>query len=153
MKNLILLLAMAVALMQFASGQTVVYHHLYNLDEDDMIYDQVLLPDGGLLMTGVAKNTNNIPNILVMRTDEYGEPLFIRYFGGDSITLAKKIIQTNDNNFMIAGEIGISAYLLKINISGDSLWSQAYPDMYESGFKDILLKPDGGFKLIKWIYL
>ncbi|RPH94623.1 hypothetical protein EHM69_06790, partial [candidate division KSB1 bacterium] len=89
--------------------------------------------DGGYLAVGYL-NTNNY-NAFVLKINSSGDSLWSRQYGGANLDLTVTMQATPDGNFTLGGSTesyghgtpGASDYwLLRINSSGDSLWSKTY---------------------------
>ncbi|MCD4683179.1 MAG: T9SS type A sorting domain-containing protein [Bacteroidales bacterium] len=136
-----------------SSSQTVLFQKFYNLSEEDEANDIIATSDGNFFIAGKTKNSEGIENILIIKVDDLGDTIWTKTYCGDSVSDARKIIQTSDGNYLIAGGLMGKALLLKINIEGDSLWSMTFPNEYEEGFKEMIELPNSDIILIKWIYL
>lgn len=132
MKKIILFFAISLLTVIVLNAQTVVFQKVYNRSYDDKAYDLTKTPDGGFILVGETKNSDNITNMFIIKADENGDTLWTRVYGGDSLSYGLKVIKTNDDNYLIAGLYGSQAYVLKINNVGDSLWSLTIPNEYGS---------------------
>jgi hypothetical protein len=108
-------------------------------------------PDGGFIIAG---STNSIGNgkedVLVIRTDRFGNTLWMKTYGGKQSDEAWSIRATPDSGYIVCGTTYSSGhgygdlYLLKISAQGDSLWSKTYGGAGgESGYA-VRVTPDGG---------
>ncbi len=68
--------------------------------------------DGGYIVVGNK----------IIRTDDNGEPTWIRDFGGTGYCVQI----ANDGNYIISGSQSLSLWLIKLNDNGDSLWAKTY---------------------------
>ena len=75
------------------------------------------LNDGGFVMAGISKE-----DYLLMKTDQEGNEIWERTYGGNGKDEAKKIIQTTDSDLLVIGTVFISNNyalgLLKTNAKG-----------------------------------
>lgn len=90
--------------------------------------------------------------ILSLMVSSYAASLsFQRTYGGIENDIGYAIRTTNDDNFIIAGGTksygvgGGDAYLMKINRSGNVLWSQTYGGSGMDQFADAQQTADGGY--------
>ncbi|MBP6334431.1 MAG: T9SS type A sorting domain-containing protein [Bacteroidia bacterium] len=120
----------------------------------DLLYKVINTNDGGFVFCGYSTN-NGIGNddAYWIKLDEDGVLQWSKYWGGAGKDRAQDIIQTSDGGFAIAGYTTsppaayYDAFLIRLNSSGDTLWSKRYGT---SGFDDansIIQLPDGGFVL------
>lgn len=100
-------------------------------------------PDGSYTILGyTTSNDMDVPNfygvadVLVIKTDEYGEVLWSKNYGGSQIDQATSILQTSSGNYLIAavtnsndgditGHISeFDFWALQLNPLGDILWQK-----------------------------
>lgn len=96
-----------------------------NLDRGDQI---VLVPDGGFAIGGRTW-LGAQPQLVVVRTDSSGNPLWSREFGGAADEFAESIDMTPDGGFVIGGGAGpypFDFYVARVSANGDSLWAARY---------------------------
>ncbi len=94
--------------------------------------------------------------VYVIRTDVDGRRIWERVYDEGHISRGHSIIPTDDNAFLITGEIinvpqdfQKNVYLLKINNRGDLLWSKQFGGMEnDSGWRIIPSKNDGGYLIL-----
>ena len=98
--------------------------------KDHMVYDGTELisiaerSDGGYMLCGAGKT-----DLLVIATTASGERQWLKNYGDGSVTVARCIVRTADNNYFIAGHSSINEsaantdiFLMKINAGGEVLW-------------------------------
>lgn len=98
--------------------------------------------DNGYCFIGMHFNYMSNATLIVLRTNEYGDTLWTKYFGGSTTSLiGQSIIQTNDSGFVICGSItdgpgGPSkVFIMRLNSLGDSLWMKTYHySLYDYGY-------------------
>ncbi len=134
-------------------AQTIAFEKTYDFSAEDQITDIIEIPGNNFLLIGGTVNTYGIVNILIVKIDSNGDTLCSRTFGGDSLAVANKIIHTSDGNYLIAGSLGINAFLLKINESCDSIWSKVYSDDYSCSFQNIFELSNAELMVTEWIWL
>lgn len=85
--------------------------------------------DGGYVLTGFYKNWNCPATLWLIKTDEAGDSLWSRSYGG---AVGRSIRETADGGYAIAGNIspygyeGSDVFLLRTDEGGDSLWTRRY---------------------------
>ncbi|UCE65344.1 MAG: T9SS type A sorting domain-containing protein [Candidatus Zixiibacteriota bacterium] len=71
---------------------------------DDEGYTILETADGGYLISGLTKSFGNGgEDVFLIRTDQYGNEICTRYYGGTSNERGQSIIPVSDNSYMIAG--------------------------------------------------
>lgn len=74
-------------------------------------------------------------DVLLIKVSPSGDTLWTKTYGGTEAEYGACIIPTSDGNILIAGKtesFGANTwgdfYLVKVNTSGDTLWTKSYPD-------------------------
>ncbi|MCD4848232.1 MAG: T9SS type A sorting domain-containing protein [Candidatus Aegiribacteria sp.] len=92
--------------------------------------------DDGYAMCGYTKSFGDPDgDVYLVRTDEYGDTLWTRTFGGSSLEQSFRVEQTNDDGFIIAGlthSFGSLSqmYLVKTDSFGNLDWQGTYGGGY-----------------------
>lgn len=92
--------------------------------------------DGGYAICGYTKSFGDPDgDVYLVRTDEYGDTLWTRTFGGSALEWSFRVEQTNDDGFIIAGlthSFGSLSqmYLVKTDSSGNLDWQGTYGGGY-----------------------
>jgi hypothetical protein len=119
-----------------------------------LIYKAINTGDGGFAFCGYS--TNNGPgndDAYFLKMDANGVIQWSNFWGGQGRDRAQDIVQTPDGGYAIAGYTNSApagyydALLIRLNSSGDTLWTKRYGN---SGFDDantLVMHPDGGFVL------
>ncbi|MBI5541071.1 MAG: T9SS type A sorting domain-containing protein [Bacteroidia bacterium] len=108
--------------------------------------------DNGYIITGVTESFGSgLTDVYIIRTDENGDTLWTKTFGGTGDDSGKSVSKTSDGGFVIAGDIQTSvtdwsAFLNKIDINGNIIWTKIYSllDFYFN-FNSVVQTNDGGF--------
>lgn len=101
----------------------------------------------------VGVSTGNQTNVLVVRFDSLGNPLWSRTFGGSDIDVAWAVKPTADQGFIVTGysfsnfaSNGPTAFLWKLDSIGQTQWLKYYGHESYLGYGfDVIEKPDGGY--------
>jgi len=110
--------------------------------------------DGGYIIAGTVKGINAGPydyNVLVVKTDSLGDTLWTKTYGGEDMDCGTEVQQTSDDGYIIAGYTrsfgigGLDVYLLKLNSSGDTLWTRTYGGTEEDAGFSVQQTSDGGY--------
>jgi hypothetical protein len=117
--------------------------------------DVLPTPDGGYIIAGMTETSiSGDTDIYVMKTNSIGDTLWTKRHGGPRPEYAYAILPTNDGNYFITGytaSYGAGNYdiwLIKINPSGDSLWSKTYGSTGDDVGHDIIATSDGNYMLV-----
>lgn len=111
-------------------------------------YDVIELSDEGYVLTGYDLIDNTDYQIMVVRTDRYGNQLWNHTYGMAGMREEGRVIREVSDGFIIAGVSSASgevthSFILKLNMNGDSLWYNEFgnPD-YSIEVKDIFASAD-----------
>ena len=117
-----------------------------------------LLPDGGFIICGsTATFGSGGFDILLMKTDSAGNPVWTKTFGGEKTDAAYDIHLNPDNSLVLSGyteslgyghsRVGDSTnvFLLKTDENGAFIWMEVYGDGLQDEAYRSNPAPDGGF--------
>lgn len=124
-----------ILLMKTDSVGTLLWMKNYGGSNWDLAHSLVETPDSGFIVTGETYSYGNGNNdAFVLRTDKNGDSLWMKTYGGQNSDNAYDISACNDGSFILTGSTrsfgkgGYDIYLLKIDTSGDTLWTRTYGD-------------------------
>lgn len=133
----------------------ITFQKVYPSFYDQEALDVLPTSDGGYIMAGMT--TNDIINdmdIFVVKTNNIGVVQWANFYGGPKPEYAWSILETNDNNFFVLGysqSFGggdYDTYLLKIDPSGDTLWTKTYGSNGNGAGKEIVPTADGNYIIV-----
>ena len=108
--------------------------------------------DGGyVLIVYPYANLNPIQDFQLVKTDQFGDTLWTRFYGGPDVEVAYAGEQTTDGGYIIAGRTDSYGngesdfYLLKTNSNGDFLWDKTYGGNLDDRAFTAIQTSDGGF--------
>ena len=99
---------------------------------DDRAESIIECTDGGFLLIGWSGSESNGDNVYLVKTDNSGNLLWDRTYGGVLEDRAVSAVEVADGGFVIAGSTQSIAdstdqvLVIKYSAQGDSLWSQVY---------------------------
>jgi hypothetical protein len=108
--------------------------------------------DGGYIATGFTSSYGaGSWDIFILKMNASGDTLWTRIFGGVNTDCGYSIQQTTDGGYIVAGNTisfgtgSWEAYIVKMNASGDTLWTKTYGGVnFECGYS-IQQTTDGGY--------
>ena len=108
--------------------------------------------DGGYIVVGCTKSFGTGGyDVYLVKTNNSGDTLWTRTYGGESDEWGCSIRQTTDGGYVIAGITGslgvdtADVYLLKTNASGDTLWTRTYGGTGFDWGNSVQQTTDGGY--------
>ena len=106
----------------------------------------VQLEDGCYVIAG--QSDHNDGDVLLMKTDENGEIIWMRNIGGPSVDFASSVKQTHDGGFIICGFYGtysLELWLIRTDSEGDTLWTRFYGGAQNDWGNEVDQTLDGGY--------
>ena len=124
-------------------------------DEDWPCLDLVALPDGGFAIAGGTKsNGATHGDVWLLRTDDKGNLLWDKTYGGTEKDYAYGIVLLSDGGFALGGITDSKGagnrdfWLLRTDAAGNLMWDATYGGPSSDGADDLVLMPDGGFAMV-----
>jgi hypothetical protein len=115
-------------------------------------YDIQSTSDNGFIITGSTRSFGaGGRDLYLIRTDEFGNQLWMKAYGGPLSEEGFSVRETSDGGFIVCGTEnsfgGGSAdlYLLRLGQNGDSLWSRSYGGALGESGAAVRQTGDGGF--------
>lgn len=149
MKKLLLLLTYL--LISIGVYSQNIFEKIYGGSGEDEGNSVLQTFDGGFIITG---STNSFGagglDVYVIRTNEFGDTLWTKTFGGTNDDVGYSIAQTSDSGFVITGYTnglgpGTGICLIRIDSNGDSIWTRNYYGIYKEIGYSVAQTTDGGF--------
>ncbi|MDH3892805.1 MAG: hypothetical protein OEV49_17215 [candidate division Zixibacteria bacterium] len=124
---------------------------------DDEAYYVAVTPDGGFILTGNSGNSNQADqDVYVVKISAVGDLVWERRFGEPGWSCGYSVVPVSGGGYLVAGALFDSsqhyrASLIRLNESGDSLWSRRHSagDLSTSA-RSMAKTPDGGYILTGW---
>lgn len=115
-------------------------------------YDVAVTPDGGYIITGISGIYHGVSNdIYIVKISTAGYLVWERSYGGPGFDCGYSVVALSSGGYLVAGSVQDSAQhyracLLRLNESGDSLWSRTYgTNVYSTVARSVAVTPDGGY--------
>ncbi len=139
----------------FTNGQTTTFQKIYTATLNQSGRDVLPAPDGGYIIAGSTENTivNDI-DVKIVKTNNSGDTLWSKKYGGSRPDYPNRMLATNDGNYFIVGSTQSfgggdqDIYLLKINPSGDTLWTKRYGGFGNEDGNEITATADGNYVIV-----
>lgn len=135
-----------------AQAPDTLWTRTFGGSDDDGCYDGQQVTGGGYIMTGYTRSFGNSSrDIWLIKTDESGNALWSKTYGGIADDRGYSVNQTDDGGYIITGNtlsLGAGSYdlwLLKTDASGDTLWTKTYGGILEDGGRSVQQTSDGGY--------
>ncbi len=117
---------------------------------DDSLWSLIQTKDFGFAIVGSTESfEGKKKDFWLVRTDESGNELWNKTYGGSDEDSAQSIVQTNEGEYLIGGEtksFGSGNYdywLIKVDENGSMLWSRIYGGKDEDSLQSIIRTEDG----------
>jgi hypothetical protein len=105
--------------------------------------------DGGYVVVSTSQAMSG--DVWVLKTNQNGDTLWTKTYGGNNAEYGYSIQETTDGGYIIAGQTWSStagssdAYLIKTNITGDTLWTKKYGNTNGETANEVRQTSDGGY--------
>ncbi len=151
--SLILLFILSLSPSVFAGAPDTLWTRTYGGANDDFGYSVQQTSDGGFIIAGSSNSFSEFDNhnVYLIRTNESGDTLWTRTYGGNSSELGQSVLETSDGGFIITGKtssIGAGkedVYLIRTDSNGDTLWSKTFGGNENDVGNSVLQTSDSGF--------
>lgn len=143
----IYLLILIVCLSSFAFAQQNTFERVYDTLGFTTSNCVIETFDGCFVVVGSRYTSMNAQDVVVMKVDSLGKPIWVKIYGGPGNDEGKHVEQTPDSGFIVLGlkDFGpatSSNWLLRLDANGDTLWTQSltlgtgstYPYRLTNGF-------------------
>ena len=122
----------------------------YGGELGDFGYSVQQTTDGGYAITGSINSNNTGPDVCLIKTNEHGDTLWTKTFGGPSHDFGYSVQQTTDGGYIITGYTesisgNFYVYLIKTDENGDTLWTNKYSRNGYAQGQSVQQTSDGGY--------
>jgi len=108
--------------------------------------------DGGYIIAGYAfPFDGGYDNVYLIKTNASGDSLWTKTYGGTNTDWCESVQQTMDGGYIMAGGTAsfgagnYDVYLIKTNVSGDTLWTKTYGGTNGEYGHTVQQTMDGGY--------
>ena len=115
-------------------------------------YSVLQTTDSGYIICGSSASfPSKNDDVYIIKTDQYGNLLWNRNYGGSWNETGHSISKTSDGGYIISAEYFhpvqdvLKSYLLRINFEGDTLWTKYYAQPGNNNARCAIETYDGSF--------
>lgn len=137
-----------------AQAPDTLWTKTYGGPGNDFGYCLDITDDAGFIIAGSYFQQAGNSDFYLLKTDEQGDTLWTRTYGGDHYDGARWVFQTSDNGYIVAGIDRSYSFgendiqLFKTDSTGNILWTRSYGGEHEEGITGGQPTADGGYILI-----
>jgi len=120
-------------LIKYDASGNIVWSRTYGGTRDDAAKSVQSTVDGGFLLAGLTKSFGaGSSDVWIIKTNQGGDTLWTRTFGGTGFDIAFCVSRIFDNGFAVVGRthsFGFddgNLWILRMNSLGDTLWTRTY---------------------------
>jgi uncharacterized delta-60 repeat protein len=136
----------------YAKELKVIWQKAYGDKKKDIAYDSAIDKDGNIMIAGTTKSWGHGKyDMLITKLNKKGNPEYRFTYGGKQNDIAKAIVYTNDNNFVVAGYSDSytkygdkDVYVVKFNKNGKKLWAKSFGGDRDDEALDLVATANGG---------
>ncbi len=132
------------------------FQRTYGDAGDEVAYSIIETPDKNYLITGSTSSYGNgNQDVYILKTDQSGNVLWQKTFGGANYDIAFSTVETKDGDYLTAGVtksftsgVGLDLYLVKTDNTGSPVWQKTYGTINNDGANAITtLSDNSGYVL------
>jgi hypothetical protein len=106
--------------------------------------------DDYLFICGSAGYVNRSSDVILVKTKNNGDTMWVKNYGGKKYDCGYNIIKTKDHKLLICGIYSISdvtgnIYLIKVNSNGDTIWTKKYNETANESPAHLLETQNGDY--------
>ena len=143
-----------ILLVKFDKDGNEEWFQLFGGTETDLGYSVDETTDGGYIITGVTYSYGaGICDLWLVRTDNKGNEIWNRAFGGEYADIGEDVNQTIDGGFIITGQTRSGSsnnnddvWVIKTDVSGNEEWTETFGGIYNGDAgRSVAQTTDGGY--------
>ena len=142
----------------------IIWTRCFGGSGDDNARDVQQTTDGGFIVAGYSESNNGDvfgnhggKDVWIVKLNPAGDTLWTKCLGGSNDEEAESVWETSDGGYLIAGNTYSSdgdvfgnngakdLWIVKLNSSGDTLWTNCYGGSNSEGAFSVFQNADGGY--------
>jgi hypothetical protein len=137
------------------TGQ-MIWQQTYGGTGDDAASEIITTVDGNLLLAGYTSNGSGGKDVFLVKVDTDGNLIWQKNYGGSSDDYAEDLFQDTDGTIWVNGTTASfgaglrDIYLLKLNATGDSIWTKTYGGSLDDGGASLIRSSSGSIFLLNY---
>jgi hypothetical protein len=138
----------------FYSYSQITFQKTFDVLGEDFSYSVDQTIDGGYIIAGYGyPSGGGDRDICLIKTDEFGDTLWTKTYGGSGDEISYSVCQTNDSGYVIVGctrsfgNTYYQVYLIKTNSVGDTLWTRTYGGYSDDVGYSVIQTSDSGYAI------
>lgn len=133
-------------LLRIGASGNLMWDTTYGGVRDEKAYAVAITPDGGYAICGFTNSIGaGIEDVYLVRTDDSGDTVWTRTYGGTSGEAGYDLVTLPDSGFLIAGIKGSDVYLIRTDGRGDTVWTRTFGGTGNDFANAVIPTADGGF--------
>jgi hypothetical protein len=136
----------------FAQGPDTLWTKTYGGTGQEQGYSVQQTFDGGYIIVGHTSSFGaGGYDIYLIKTDENGDTLWTKTYGGTNADQGYGVQQTSDSGYILVGHTDsyggglYDIYLIKTNANGDTIWTKTYGGINRDEGRSVQQTSDGGY--------
>jgi hypothetical protein len=151
-------LPVTITVVQKAFGVNIAWSKLFGTSRLDELRAAVKSGDGGIVAAGMSRVSAVSANLWLVKTDDGGNTVWTKQYGGSGSDVANCIAATTDGGYIAGGHAtstdgdltGLTTtngdvWIVKVDASGNKLWSKTFGGSDFEEATGIVQTPDGGY--------
>ncbi|MCP4631678.1 MAG: T9SS type A sorting domain-containing protein [candidate division Zixibacteria bacterium] len=140
-----------------SEGDTI-WTFVYGDSLNDRSKSIIQTSDTCFVLTGYTNKSNlNDGDLIIIKLDQNGNTLWTKVYVGDKFKMGYSVIETDDNDLVIAGKYVDAAethyvYLMRTEPDGDSSWARKYRGGLDDEGHSVQMTNNNGFFVTGQIY-
>ncbi len=121
----------------------ITFEKTYGGSEMDFGYSVRQTTDNGYILLGSTESFSASRDIYLIKTNQYGDTLWTKTFGGPSFDNGSEVQQTMEGGYILCGDKYGQTFIVKTETNGDTIWTKTY-----SGYgNSIVQTADSGYTI------
>ena len=150
--SVLLCVSIVVVLSSYVLEAQITFDRTYGGDNLEIGYAGQQTTDGGYIFVGQSRSYGpGDSDVYLVKTDQYGDTLWTKVYGGDGDDIGYDVEQTPDGGYIVVGETSSNSvgyedyYVLKTDANGNAEWDTTMGTWAGERFLAVTVTADGHF--------